>query len=119
MSYEVAKGFGQHIYYLSPAQLLAILKASFGGTLAAGLALCTGRISIAASLLILIGTNTTRRLFLWFVIVQQIVITITSNCITVFYCRPVAKFWDKTLPGKCISPIIRKNAGYVLLSKYC
>ena len=97
---------------------MTIRKITFGTMGATGFALCTGRISIAVSLLILMGTNNTRKWFLWFLIVQQIIITIITNSITMFYCQPVAKFWDQSIPGKCIDAKIRKGAAYPSLSEY-
>lgn len=113
----VHNGYGRHVYYLTPDQLTAIRKLQFGNMLAGSIALCTARISFAVSLLWLMGTNTTRRMFLWFIIVQHVAIIAVSTLMTMFYCQPVKKFWYPKIPGKCMDPLPRKNVGYALHGK--
>ncbi|KAG8157109.1 hypothetical protein KVR01_013099 [Diaporthe batatas] len=109
-----AYGFGQHIYNLSPENKLMALKLFFVAQIFYKLTMNLTKISI---LLLYMRIFAVFTWFRWIVRVLISIVTaymIAAFSASVFQCTPVARAWDKTIPGTCIS--IEKswyaNAGF-------
>lgn len=105
-------GFGRHIYYLTPEQLVQSVKLSYIVAPFAFMSLVFGRVSFAASLFVLIGTKKWRRWLLYFIIVSQFVVNLILIGVGLGVCTPARKYWDRKTPGTCLSPKIHRNLGY-------
>lgn len=99
-------GFGQHVYDL-PVETVQNFRKSF---LAVQILYFTNAVFTKTSLLLLyhriFGVIKGFRLALWasgsLVIAYYIACVITS----IAGCSPVSKFWDPSVPGKCISQVV-------------
>ena len=110
---SVKSGFGKHITALRPDQIVKAVKYAYIATPFAYLALVLGRVSFAVSLILLIGTTKFRLCLLNALIIGQFVLNITWIGIILGECRPVQKYWNRTLPGRCLDPKVPFSAGYL------
>jgi hypothetical protein len=106
-------GFGRHVYYLTPHQIMESVRYSYYVQPFAFLALVFGRVSFAISLIILIGIKPWRRWLLFFIIAGQFVINWIFIGILLGACSPAAKYWNRRLPGKCLDHRVIEYTGYV------
>ena len=113
MHESVEWGFGKHIFSLSPEQISQAVKYGYIAQFFAELALVFGRVSFAVSLLILIGNTKTRRWILYGLIIGQVVTNFIMICIELGQCNPVAKYWNRSMPGSCLNPLVLVYYGYV------
>lgn len=109
----VESGTGRHIYYLTPEQIMQTTKITWIISPFAFLAVIFGRVSFAVSLLVLVGTKKWRRGLLYFIIATQFLTTLVLLGIIMFGCNPVRKYWDRRIPGTCLSGPWRRVPGYV------
>ena len=76
-----------------------------------------GRVSFAVSLLILMGSELWRKLILWFIIITQFATSLVNIGVIMFGCDPVRKFWDRQIPGTCLSPKVGRYSSYTHAGK--
>lgn len=106
-------GFGKHVYYLSREQVLQAIKYQYMAQPFAYMALVFGRVSFAVSLLMIMATNKLRRWILYGLIIGQFLINIIFVFLGLGQCSPPAKYWNRKMPGSCMSPKVIVAAGYV------
>jgi hypothetical protein len=73
-----------------------------------------GRISFIVFLLIFIMTvSRVRKTLLYTLIVIEVVFNIIPIIVVFVQCQPVSRLWDPSIPGKCWSPNVVRDVGYV------
>ena len=99
----VHAGFGQHIDYVHPAHLPAIIKFITLFESMTVPSLTCSRVSICIFILkVLKGTNGFRKkCFLYITIVLLLMVGCLSVGFTLGQCQPITKIWNPTLPGTC------------------
>ncbi|PWY81691.1 hypothetical protein BO94DRAFT_587395 [Aspergillus sclerotioniger CBS 115572] len=106
-------GVGRHIYYLSAADAVMVLKLN---TIGQPLNLISF-FFVKASILALILRLKPKPMFKWILYIMlalMVVIIVTGVFISFAQCQPFAKNWDTTIPGTCWSHQAFINALYAL-----
>ena len=99
---EVANGLGRHRYYLAKPAYSKYAKYSYLDWLQVFITLALCKISICMFLLRLSSFNKLRRL-LYALIAFLVVSTVPLTILMALQCRPVDKYWDTAVTGKCFS----------------
>ncbi len=98
----VRYGLCNHIYFLTPAQIVAATKWTWLGQIVVLNAIGFGKIAIVAFLLrVQDGTHSKGKWFLYFVAVSGVIVNINQTVLMLTQCDPSARTWDKSLPGHC------------------
>lgn len=107
----VQAGFGQHIQYLSPAQISRSIYLVYITQPLAVWALVFGRVSFAVTLMQVVEANSFRRRFLMALITMQGVVATIYTGLEYGQCNPPRHYWDRSSPGTCIDMHILVNYG--------
>ncbi len=95
----VALGFGKYPQFINPMNFpLMGLEANFGQSIGI-LAVVWSKTSFAITLLRLTKGRT--KWIIWYIIISMNLIMILLSIFTWTQCTPVAKTWNKMLPGTC------------------
>jgi hypothetical protein len=113
----VSHGFGRHSVYITPENKIRILHYLYVVPIVGLFTSTFSRISVAC-LLLELPSSKTRKAVLWVTIVFQLASFILLSAPEVFQCRPIRAFWEPVAGGKCISPAVMWNLGYVSSGKF-
>jgi hypothetical protein len=103
ITYAVHCGLGRHAFYLSLDERIHVVKFFYIAGAWGFISATFGRISFALFLLsVLYLLTTVRRIFLWALIVLQVVINLLAVIIEFVQCNPTPKLWNPTVPGHCL-----------------
>lgn len=118
MSIAVDRGYGKHIYDLTPEQYMSTVQAEVIGQVFAISSFPTGKASIAY-LLLRIFPGTKLRWFLWIMVALNAIFFYCDAIFILVQCQPVEFQWDRSIPGgKCWNPSIIVNWGYLTGGSY-
>ncbi|OCL15018.1 hypothetical protein AOQ84DRAFT_279845 [Glonium stellatum] len=106
-------GLGRHNFYLAPGSAMQAEKFLFISQPPFAWALAFTKISIACMLL-RIQRSQGWMIFLYLMMVLQVLTAVTINTFQFSLCDPVAAIWDPSIPGaKCKPPIVGQISIYV------
>ncbi|KAM3074351.1 hypothetical protein ACMFMG_002840 [Clarireedia jacksonii] len=98
---EAANGFGLHTKQVNKHHKIEALKWFFVAQLLYKIATCLTKLSILAFYLRLFPTKSFK-IATYIVGAVCVAYAFAAVCETIWSCNPIAKSWDKSLPGKCI-----------------
>lgn len=111
-------GLGNHVYLLTPPQLIASLKWVWLGQIVILNAIGFGKLAVCALLLhIQDRTQSKKKWFIYFVGISGIIINIDQTVLMLTQCTPLARQWDRNLPGSCDHVLRTAHVGYFQGSK--
>ncbi|PVH72184.1 hypothetical protein DL98DRAFT_470755 [Cadophora sp. DSE1049] len=99
----ISHGLGRHISDIDPTELPLLLQPNTHAGLFSVLAAGLSKTSFAATLLRLMP-GLWQRIGLWFIIVSIYLAMGLSGIFLYIQCTPVARVWDRTIPGTCWPP---------------
>ncbi|KAI1850769.1 hypothetical protein JX265_004480 [Neoarthrinium moseri] len=107
-------GLGRHQDTISPPDLIIYSQAGlWQSIISAAWALTFLKISIALNLL-RIGSNSRWYIWsLWATIILNVMNCISGTFTFLLYCRPLPRYWDKSIPGSCAPIIVMITGGLV------
>ena len=85
----------------NPRLLSPIIQATTASVISYTICHLTIKLSISFQCLRIFTTRTARRLFISLIVFYAVYGTLCLM-LTVFTCYPVAKYWDDSIPGKCL-----------------
>ena len=97
---EVFYGLGRHLHYLSPYQYNHYLRYDYLDWIQVFVTLAISKISICLFLMRLSKFDRLRT-FLQVLIAFLILTHVPLTLLMIFQCRPVQKYWDQEMEGKC------------------
>ncbi|EMD66873.1 hypothetical protein COCSADRAFT_135290 [Bipolaris sorokiniana ND90Pr] len=101
MVIQAENGLGQHIFLLPPQQLTVFLKAVYITIPLYNVSLTFAKISVLFQYLRIFTTRNVKRIcYVQLVIV--IVYGLWATLSAIFFCIPIASFWDVNVKGKCL-----------------
>ncbi|KAI9651944.1 MAG: hypothetical protein M1831_007486 [Alyxoria varia] len=109
VSAQVHYGFGRHVYYKQPFQLIAIAKLNTAVNILNAAALFFARSSIALFLLRMTksASNKYRTTAIWVAFALNIAVAIATIVPFAVICVPLRAFWDKTVEDYfCFDPTV-------------
>ena len=111
---EIIAGYGQHLIYLSPGDIIEALKWNYLATPLLVFSLAASKISICVFLLRALAQTRVRfkRSFPYGIIILLTAIAIPSAGYALGQCEPVRKLWNPATPGRCKDPEIFVRLGY-------
>ena len=111
-------GQGTHSYYLSTTQQYEALKWAHAMQGPWIFSMLLARLSISCFLIRLFVTNNKRRwtfyAFNGFMVVTALSIFLIPN---LAYCNPKLKYWEPSIPGKCVGSNFRDGINYYTSGK--
>ncbi|MCJ1477955.1 hypothetical protein MMC13_006630 [Lambiella insularis] len=101
----------RHLYYiivdLGPEQVVLVNKLFYIAQPFAIMGLATGRMSVAALVLRIMGTSYWRKRFLWFAIATTFTISLVNSVLLFTACTPAEAVWNfLILTATCWNPVI-------------
>ncbi|MCJ1291713.1 hypothetical protein MMC34_003258 [Xylographa carneopallida] len=100
----------RHIYYLlandGPQQVILVTKVFYICQPLAIMCIATGRASVAALVLRIMGPSYWRRRFLWFTIVSTLLISALNSILLFTACIPSEGLWNFLITANCWDPVI-------------
>lgn len=101
--FQVQSGIGRHQIYLSRAELPTILMWTVLTEFFSSIGVCFIKVSVCLFVLRFIrGTYRSLRLVIWAMIFIISTTTTALSLVILLQCQPLAKAWNKELPGKCL-----------------
>ena len=113
----MSKGFGCSTASLTPGQREAIGITTYTVFVAAYLASCFGRISVAC-LLLQFTRAPVWLAVLWTTIIFQGLLLIATELVVLLQCRPIRAFWAHVPDAKCLTPEENWTLGYVFAGEF-
>jgi len=96
-------GLGRHIYYLSPEQIMNVLKYTILLSGPMMLSVMLGRVSFCFFLLSTVGTENLIRVLLWTALISQVLVNICYIVVQYSSCGShITALWDNTVHAKCV-----------------
>ncbi|KAK7525228.1 uncharacterized protein IWZ02DRAFT_229168 [Phyllosticta citriasiana] len=110
---QAKNGMGYHAEELTPHNLSSVLQYFWASVWVHMIALGLSKLSILTQYLRIFLDRRTRRLT-WLTMAFVIVYTLQAILVGIFVCIPVEAFWNRSIQGHCINPIISNyvNAGF-------
>lgn len=106
-------GLCNHIYLLRPANAVTALKWAWIGQILILNAIGFGKVAICAFLLRVQDRSEAKgKWFLYFVAISGLLININQTVMMLTGCAPVARHWDRSLPGTCDHLTRLSRVGY-------
>jgi len=100
----------RHLYYLladiGPEQVILVTKVFYICQPLAIMGIATGRASVAALVLRIMGLSYWRRRFLWFAIVSTLLISALNSILLFTACTPSEGLWNFLIDVNCWNPVI-------------
>lgn len=111
-------GLGNHVYLLTPSELVSSLKWVWLGQIVILNAIGFGKLAVCALLLhIQDRTQSQKKWFIYFVGISGIIINIDQTVLMLTQCTPLARQWDRNVPGSCDHVLRTAHVGYFQGSK--
>ncbi|KAI5460227.1 hypothetical protein BGZ63DRAFT_359196 [Mariannaea sp. PMI_226] len=85
----------------NPQLLSPFIQATVASVISYTICHITVKLSISIQCLRIFATPAARRIFIGFIIFFSVYGTLCL-CLTIMTCWPVAKYWDDSIPGKCL-----------------
>ncbi|CAK4034475.1 hypothetical protein CBER1_09401 [Lecanosticta acicola] len=102
MFIQVANGMSRHAHTITPSELPVMLKAFYVSIVFYNLSLSCTKISILTQYL-RIFPQKKFRIACYIVLAAVVAYSIAVFCTSVFFCHPIAYFWDTSIEGgKCL-----------------
>lgn len=98
----VPYGVGRHNFYIEPEDQMKAARLLYFSQLPWGWSVAFGKIGIAL-LLLRLKTGLGWRIFLYAMIVVQVVLAVHANTMQLVWCQPISAAWRPELGGKCLS----------------
>ncbi|KAK8200332.1 hypothetical protein HDK77DRAFT_508746 [Phyllosticta capitalensis] len=110
---QAKNGMGYHAEELPPHNLESVLHYFWASVWVHMIALGVSKLSILTQYLRIFLDRRTR-LLTWLTMAFVIVYTLQAILVGVFVCIPVEAFWNRSMQGHCINPLITNyvNAGF-------
>ena len=107
-------GYGRHLIYLLPGDVIEALKWNFLATALLVFSLAASKISICLFLLRVLAQTHVRfkRSFPHGIIILLTTIAIPSAGYALGQCQPVREFWNPATPGQCKNSEFFVRLGY-------
>ncbi|EFQ97744.1 integral membrane protein [Nannizzia gypsea CBS 118893] len=112
LSISTHYGLGTHMTELSKEQIMYTVKWVFLCEFFSIMSPCVSRIAYASLLLSILPPMKWRSKVLWALIWIQFVVDVVCVVISFSQCQPLNKFWDRSVPGNCWSPVVQQNIGF-------
>jgi hypothetical protein len=113
MFVAVSRGYGRHIYDLTPKEYSSAVHAEVIGQVFAIASFPTGKASVAY-LLLRMFPGKKLKWFLWVLVALNAIFFYIDAIFIVVQCQPVAFQWDHTIPGgTCWDPEIIVDWGFL------
>lgn len=107
----IAHGLGISRFEDDTINISAALKFSQFAIFCNGIAMCALKVSIGVSLLRL-QLSKVFNAIVWTSIVVSVLVNLTVFLGTFATCRPMARIWNRTIPGECWSPVVTTAFSY-------
>ncbi|KUJ10853.1 uncharacterized protein LY89DRAFT_739839 [Mollisia scopiformis] len=103
LAYSTRYGFGMHTYDIPASKFLITFKWLTISQWCYFPAVLSVKVCILLTYLRIFQINRTAKWMICFGIAAMIIFYIVAFFCTLFYCVPVQRAWDRTVPGHCIS----------------
>ena len=94
----------RHVYFLSSTQVSRVIKLNWINQTFSVMAIATGKISVAALTLRIMGQSKWRKWFLYFSMVSVFVINAVCCILSFAQCSPPKALWTPGIPANCWNP---------------
>ncbi|KAL8871365.1 MAG: hypothetical protein Q9174_002784 [Haloplaca sp. 1 TL-2023] len=120
MTAEVFNGLGRHMYYLRPDQRRRFEIIGWLDWMQTFTTIMLTKISICL-FLIRIKNDTSNKIFMYSLIVANVLVTVVIICLFLAICQPLHAYWDVGVEGKCFSTsqvmiMVAAQGGFSVLS---
>lgn len=95
-------GYGRHIYYVEPSDLIILLKLNTMVTIAGFVSLAFARASIGIFLFRLVSQVRKWRWAVYVGMALNVLQAVALIILTGIQCVPISKLWDPTVGGFCL-----------------
>ncbi|KAF4630698.1 hypothetical protein G7Y89_g7435 [Cudoniella acicularis] len=103
MCFQAKDGLGHHFKSLSHDNIVAYSKDFFATVILYNISITLTKVSILLLYIRIFGTTKLRNVcYVMFVIIIMYGAWLLGS--SIFCCVPVARFWDRSIPGKCLPP---------------
>ena len=118
----ILNGGCRHLYFLlsSPGgieQVITVTKLFYICQPFAIMCIATGRMSVGALLLKILGISYWRKRFVWFTIVSTFLVSMLNSILLFVACTPAEGLWNILITANCWDPTIMTNVTIFTSSK--